>query len=236
MQEQVVRNDGGADEADGGHKAGGVICGQLRREHAGDDGAPIGVGGKRGDQEHHAHEYDDGREHLFDEVVVADEHHDGCQQAHDNDDGAHGNARCDGLDAQNAAGDVAGFIGDVADENSDNDDRDSQALQHGIGNAVANVLAQALLAGDADAGGHFLEDDGGDGGEHEGPQHGVADARARNGARGNRAGADEARGHESTRANVLELFDDFAHGVPFFFRASALRAPRRGGRCERKTE
>ena len=69
----------------------------------------------------------------------------------------------------------------------------------------ANVLAQALLAGDADAGGHFLKMMVATVGETRGPTAWcVADARARNGARGNCVGR-EARGHESTRPTFLSF-------------------------------
>ena len=76
MQEQVIRHDCGADEADGGEDAlGSFLAGrQLRCEQAGGNRAPVDGGEQGGHEEHDAHEHDDARENLLDQLVGADPH------------------------------------------------------------------------------------------------------------------------------------------------------------------
>ena len=207
MQEQVVRHDRGADEADGGEDALGSFLagGQLRREQACGNRAPINGGEQGGHEEHDAHEYDDAREDLLDQLVGADPHAGEGEDAEHDDDRDHRHVE-DRLDAQDAARDVAGFVGGVANEDCDDNNHDCNPFKRRIRNAIADVLTQTLLGGDADARGHFLEDDGRNGCEQEAPQHRVAVACTGNRARGNRAGADEASCYKCARADVLELF------------------------------
>ena len=206
MQEQVVRNDRGADEADGGEDAlGGLLaCRQLRREQTGGNRAPIDGGEQGGHEKHDAHEHDDARENLLDQLVGTDPHAGEGEDAEYDDDGDHRHVE-DRLDTQDAARDVAGFVGGVADEDRDDNNHDCNPFKRWIRNAIADVLTQTLLSGDADARSHLLEDDGRNGGEQEAPQHRVAVACTGNRARGNRAGSDEASCYKRARADVLKL-------------------------------
>ena len=206
MQEQVVRHDRSTDEADGGEDALGSFLagGQLRCEQACGNRAPINGGEQGGHEEHDAHEHDDAREDLLDQLVGADPHAGEGEDAEHDDDGDHRHVE-DCLDTQDTARDVAGFIGGVADEDRDDNNHDCNPLKRRIRNAIADVLTQTLLSGDADARGHLLEDDGRNGGEQEAPQHRVAVACTGNRARGDRAGADEASCYKCAGADVLEL-------------------------------
>ena len=211
VQEQVVRHDGGADQAHGGQDALGasLAFGQGRREQAGHDRAPINGRGERGDQEHQAHEDDDAREDLLDQLVRTHPHGGKGQNAQHDDDGDHGGIDYR-LDTQDAARDVARLVCSIADEDGDDNNHDCNPLQHRMRNAIADVLTQALLRDDADASRHLLEDNGCNGSEQQRPQHGVAIACAGNRARGDRARTDETSCDQSTGADVLQLLGNRA--------------------------
>ena len=211
MQEQVVRHDSGADQAHSGQDALGasLALGQRRREQTSHDSAPVNRRSESGDKEHQAHEDDDAREDLLDQLVRANPHGGEGQNAQHDDDGDHGRIEhC--LNAQDAARDVARLISGVADEDGDDNNHDCNPLQHRMRNAIADVLTQALLRDDADASRHLLEDNGCNGGEQQRPQHGVAIACAGDRARGDRAGPDETSCDQSTGADVLQLFGNRA--------------------------
>ena len=133
MQEQVVRHDRGADEADGGEDALGCFLAgwQLRREETCGNCTPIDGGEQRSHEEHDAHEHDDAGEDLLDQLVGADPHAGESKDAEHDDDGDHRHVE-DRLDAQDAARDVAGFIRGVADEDCDDNNHDCNPFKRWI--------------------------------------------------------------------------------------------------------
>ena len=205
MQIDVVGNDGGADEA--GHiEPGPVHLGHPGHEEALEHFAPVGLHGDGGDEEQDAHEHHQGGEHLFHHLILAGE-----QQARrdgEHDDGPHDLAGVghDGLQAQDAAGDVAGLIGYVADEHGADDQDGQQDAGALAGVLLPERFAQADLLHDAQLGRHALQDDDRDGGEQQRPQQGVAVAGAGNGAGGDGAGANEGGRDDGTGAYLLEPF------------------------------
>ena len=154
------------------------LFGQRRHEQARGDGAPIRAGGDGRDEEHHAHEHDDGREDNLDHLVRANPHGDERQNTQNDDDRDHRHVGKHGLDAQDAARDVARLVRDVAHEDGDDNNHDRNPHKRLVGNTIADVFTQTLARNDADARRHLLEDDGGHRGEQQRPQHGVAVARA----------------------------------------------------------
>ena len=145
----------------------------MRREQADEDRAPVDRGRERRDEEDDAHEHNDAREDLLDDLVRADPHARKTQDGDDHDDGYHGSGGRKSLDAQDAAGHVAGLVRDVAHENGDDNNHDRNPFDHVVGNTIADVFTQSLLRHDADARGHLLKDHRRNRCEQQRPQHRV---------------------------------------------------------------
>ena len=62
----------------------------MRREQTDEDRAPVDRGRERRDEEDDAHEHNDAREDLLDDLVRADPHARKTQDGDDHDDGYHG--------------------------------------------------------------------------------------------------------------------------------------------------
>ena len=210
VQEQVVGDEGRADERQDGQQRAGRDAGN---QDPGNQVAEVRGGEHRNCAEHEAHQSDQSHQRVLDRLISPGHQHPGGQPA-DADRQRRRREPRQQVQAQRRSEQVAGLKRGGAHQDRPRDETERPHLEPPVGKAVADGFREPAPAGEAHAGCHVLEDTGGSNREQDGPQerHAVACPGAAGGNEG--SGTDERRGDQQARSESQPGHLRFLHSSP----------------------
>ncbi|MEJ7811792.1 MAG: hypothetical protein WKG32_15380 [Gemmatimonadaceae bacterium] len=193
VQEEVVGDDDRADERQGDER---TVLRNVGHERAADErGGLLGHGGG-GDEEDDGHHGDHADQRTLDHGVAAGPQ-DGARRERDAESPEGCAPAAEELESTGGAEEITGLVRGVPEADGGDDEDDGEPVLRRMPAPVESSpdrLPESHPAGDAEARGHLLQDDGAEGRQRERPEQGVAEVHAGTQARRDRSGPDEGRG------------------------------------------